>query len=911
MTVRSQVGTIRRLILTDRPFETARGFLQNRLLLTPNERAASALRGAAAENQSLAGLAEERLAGAGWRMASEVAQLINRRRAIRETALLSEESVSMAALGSSVRELLRAGLSRDEDIAARLRSSEALAARTMALIGVAQSYRKSLAEDQLVDPAEALWRAAELGLPAVPVLVAGYPRGGSAELAFLDSIAAAGSVFVLPAGFVASEAAAAVLGDRGWQVERIVEPTTLEPTAAAPTINGAAGPAISTARIHAYRLPNQEDEVRYVLSDIKRLLRDGIDRRAITLIARDEQAYGPLVAAVAEEYRVPLKRSYAVPLRSTRLGELLAGLSVALVDGLPFEATARLLSQPLIRALAGASWAAARAAHPVGAAAWGEITAAASLLDWPARATLTQYRVRLQRLLDESGASGRFSERETRASQSLERALQEYDQRAELPLSGFLALLDELLGVLTISVDPAAKSGVEFHSPLAVYGARYQHVFILGAAEGVLPAPLSNDPLLDFFERDLIRAHGLPLEDALEAAERETLSFVAAVQTAETTLTTTYPELLENREQLPSPFFALLGTEPSAPDPRPAASGLERLLLTLREEPGAAHHAWQVEARRESEAPPDEYDGIIGVPFDIQNATFSATQLAALGQCAFRWFGQRLLHLAEPEEAEEDVSPLLLGNLYHKTLELVAQRAWDEVGKSAASTPEAEKAQGWDEAATADFRQSAVDHLDTAFSEAQTKVGTPRAATWPLQRREHLEKLARVIRAADFLLPQTEVVKLEGKFEGSWRGFRVRGQVDRVDDGPNGLVLTDYKTGKSLPMGAKNSKGEPKLDLQLPLYVETAAPHWFGDDHEVATARYYSINAARTLRESTSDEEELRAFVERVMTILQLGDFPVDPDVEQSVCAYCELDAVCRRGPRLGRKRQAASRDIA
>src|SRR5690606_27793255 len=143
-------------------------------------------------------------------------------------------------------------------------------------------------------------------------------------------------------------------------------------------------------------------------------------------------------------------------------------------------------------------------------------------------------------------------------------------------------------------------------------------------------------------------------------------------------------------------------------------------------------------------------------------------------------------------------------------------------------------------------------------------------------------------------------------FVGSWRGFTVRGYVDRVDDGREGLVVTDYKTGKSMPLGGKNSRGEPKLDLQLPPYVATAAKGRSAAQAAVPAARNFSPNAAATISESKSDEAELQHFMQRAVAMLQRGEFPVDPDAEQKVCAYCEFDAVCRRGPRLGRKRRRA-----
>ena len=83
-----------------------------------------------------------------------------------------------------------------------------------------------------------------------------------------------------------------------------------------------------------------------------------------------------------------------------------------------------------------------------------------------------------------------------------------------------------------------------------------------------------------------------------------------------------------------------------------------------------AYHSWTVETRRESGQPPDEYDGAIAISSDPDRWVFSASQLTNLGQCAFKWFTQKLLHLLDLEEAEEELSPSLRGRLYHKTLEL-------------------------------------------------------------------------------------------------------------------------------------------------------------------------------------------------------------------------------------------------
>ena len=68
--------------------------------------------------------------------------------------------------------------------------------------------------------------------------------------------------------------------------------------------------------------------------------------------------------------------------------------------------------------------------------------------------------------------------------------------------------------------------------------------------------------------------------------------------------------------------------------------------------------------------------------------------------------------------------------------------------------------------------------------------------------------------------------------------------------------------------------------------------------------RCYSLTKAKVIAEATINEGELRALVERVQGHLEAGAYPVDPDLEQDACGYCDFDLVCRMGPRIERKRQ-------
>jgi RecB family exonuclease len=389
------------------------------------------------------------------------------------------------------------------------------------------------------------------------------------------------------------------------------------------------------------------------------------------------------------------------------------------------------------------------------------------------------------------------------------------------------------------------------------------------------------------------------------------------MRAARESLTLTFPESGERDGQLPSPYFAALNLPPAAPDAhvlwaggrKPAASREELRRHLIASGGGgsldgdtvlaAARHAVAVESRRESAAPPDEYDGIVGEPYPLDAQPFSATSLSSLGQCAFRWFAQYGLRLHEPEEAEEELSPLVRGNLYHQTLRFAfeAARLGGEV-----------------------TRERVLAALPAAFARAEDE-GATYTVNWQQHRGQHLATLQRVVRAESFLPEGTEVVGSETLFgygsagPASWRGFDVRGRIDRIDRRHGVLTLVDYKTSSSKPLGVQNAAGDAKVDLQLPIYLEAAVPALGlaapGETPAPASvdAEYYSLTKARAIWSTSSrgegavDGAGLAHFAERAHAALARGRYPVRPDRERKVCGYCALDAVCRVGPRVERKR--------
>lgn len=933
------------------------------IVITPSRLAARAM---GVRHRSLADVALAALAERGLSFAGALT-----RRSVLQAATLdswgsADAGGTARAVESSVRELLVAGAG-----VAQVGSVEGFP-RLSRLLELTTTYRRGLEARGLVDRAEALWLAAQGGSGAGgdpadaargTVLVCGYRLLAPDELAFLSAYAAAGSVVVLPVAprqpagvapdaFAPNEETAAVLADNGWLVVR--DGYGADGTADGGADRGSdrgvssgAGPGAGPGSGHAaapervsltsatsqlitgYRLASVDAEVRFVLTAVKRLLLDGVAASDIALVAADPRDYGPAVVAVAHEYGLAVLPTYTVPLAATPVGHLAGSIAGVVAAGLPYEETARLLSHHLVRPLGAGAWLGARQRLPDGPVAWAQFDERVSVLQWPRRATRTAYTAALEAAMAGLGAleAVEADEESSGHLQVLMTTLAAYAASAgddsgagTQPSVSLATYVDELLDHLQLAqarwrgASSQTADPVALVAAVALGGATVDHVFVLGAAEGVLPARLDPGARLDFVDREAARAAGLLVTDATLAARREALTFDGVVRAARVGLTLTYPEARERAGQLPSPYFRALGLVPLEPGadglaaPKPAAS-IEELrryqvaagqrLATSDPVLAAARRALAVESRRESGEPPDEYDGIVGEPYPANTSSFSATSLLALGQCTFKWFAQYAMQLYEPEEADGELSPLVRGNLYHRTLEL----AFKAAGSGRAID-----------------RESVSAALPAAFAVAEEREAR-HTANWQHHRHQHLAALQRVVASESFLPEGTEVVGSETKFgarHGSpagWRGFEVSGRIDRIDRRAGVVTLVDYKTSASKPLGVQDAAGEAKVDLQLPIYLEAAVPALghitAGSTAGAAEAEYYSLTKAQVIAatslsgENAFDRAALDAFAERAHRSLAQGWYPVRPDRAYRACAFCAFDAVCRVGPRVERKRSA------
>ena len=768
--------------------------------------------------------------------------------------------------------------------------------RAQRLIQTAQIYQAILRHQNAVDPHEALWRASESQPKPQAVLIYGYFHPRPDELAFINAIAGDSSILVLPfaesAIFKDSQPKIDQLQQWGWQIHHS---STQVHTYGEQLAQQFLGSPCKVKVSPAYGYSSPEAEARGILTQVKQLLLNGVSARDVAIIARDEVAYGPKLLDIAWEYDIPLRALYATPLATTRLGAWIALLLEVIEQRFPFEATAKLLSHPLCSNPDAEFWSLLRNRRPKGFTAWEEVCRTVlgvdgAVLKLGNRARRETWAENLQTILKTFDLRRRCSRwaRESLAFNVFSDALVNLS-KPEAEVLSWSELAQEVRDILAIATVPAqpGRGGVELHSPASVMGGRYRYLYVMGMAEGVLPAPIQDDRVLDFYERKALHAQGIQLPFAAEAARQEALVFYHLLQTATEQVIFSYAKLNGRQEQLPSPYLKQLDITAIAPPPKPIASPEELRKIQIRQEASLqsqdavlqhAVQAWQVELRRESDAQPDEYDGVIGTPVNYRDRIFSVSQLTQLGLCPFKWFADKGLKLGEPE-ADEDLSPSRRGNLYHTVLELLFKAAQAQPHRSVKDP----------------------DLLQQTFQEVEQAMNLTRLPVWSVRREEHLQILKRVIHQSDFYPDGAEAIALESRFQGTWQDLRITGRVDRIDRTDQGLVLIDYKTSSSAPKGVKNAEGKACIDLQLPIYQAVAAPALFPQD-SVAKAYYYSLTKAEKLSKKLPDAADLAAVAEQFKDHFTHGHFPVQPDSDKVACQYCAFDLICRQGNRLSRK---------
>ncbi|NLG48958.1 MAG: hypothetical protein GX552_02460 [Chloroflexi bacterium] len=421
----------------------------------------------------------------------------------------------------------------------------------------------------------------------------------------------------------------------------------------------------------------------------------------------------------------------------------------------------------------------------------------------------------------------------------LVRAEEVLDSHEEIP---FIEFASELFGAVEASffslplrtgrpsvlvADVVQARGVPFHS-----------VALLGVAEGEFPASHAEDPFLRDEDRVHLRErHKLPVDDSTASAEAG--FFYETISRPAHRLLLTRPRLADNGAPWePSPYWhqvqRLVNVSPrtltsdSVPDLDAVASipelmarlGLEGVtaLHNLRlEESLSGCDASRLERFQQSAAifytrfdrpQADLYDGDLSSLAPTFRARYgpayvwSATSLEGYRTCPFFFFAGRVLKLEPREEPEEGITGQQLGNIYHHILENLYNSVEDPTNL---------------EQLLAALPTVAAQVLD----EAPAREGFRVNAWWQQTRDEIQERVKQTVIGLAEISDDYRPIAFEARFDGSTPlplgggELRLRGFIDRVDRGPDGLRIIDYKTAGPTYFTPRALEEGKKLQIAL------------------------------------------------------------------------------------------------
>ncbi|CAN5559025.1 hypothetical protein BH10ACI3_BH10ACI3_10160 [soil metagenome] len=861
---------------------------EDALLITPHRAAAEAL---GRPYRTLPSLARQVLRTRGIAVAPAVVARHSLKMAIFRAYPDADTSSTAMRISEILRTVLRTGIDIEQLI-------EQNSPRVRQLGIVAKAYSQEIAREKFIDHEERLWAASQIATEPQKLVIYGHHRARKEEVHFINSIAGEDSIYYLPchdAGiFTVNREWADWLIARGWQVEdsEKKQPETVGEFLAASFVGTPSHNAMSSAAAY----PNIEAEVRGVLSQAKLMVAGGTDPYEIAIVCRDQDLYAPMIASVANEYGMPVRLSHEVQLGNTLFGGFIRQLLDAVESDLGYEATARLLMHPFGPGMPDGAWTSARVRRASDREAWTALEMDLTSLSWPEQQPFENWVTTINAvfagfdLRNKTAASAR----ELIAFEKFKASLYELgalEKGREMTFAEFSATVLEILAEEKVPFATSAV-GIPLFEPNTILGASFDHLFVIGMAEGVFPKPASENPVIDFYERKLLVKYGIDFEEAADVARWESLSFYLTLLAGKRSVVFSYPATVDNGERLANVFFDRLGIKPvkASRDAAVVSSVEERRTVLLRgselfDDPTVANarRNFGIELRRENSPNYDEFDGVIGVRFAPADHYWSASQITTIGQCGFRWFAQRILKLDAVDEIELGMDFSKRGTFYHRVLEIAVRRAQGE----------------------ADVRAATLRYLDEAFAEAEKdpEVDIPTLQNWELQRDEHITALRKAVESAEFISEGARVVGLEQRFKETWMGFPFSGYIDRVDDTSAGLIAIDYKTTSKAPNGAKDEDGKLTVDVQIPLYSNVGLRKLYPDG-ELGNSNYYSLTKGEILREEKADDlEKLERLMERIEGNLAVGNFAVDPDVNFGACSYCDFDQVCRKGPRLERKK--------
>ncbi|WJW74752.1 PD-(D/E)XK nuclease family protein [Thiohalobacter sp. IOR34] len=296
-------------------------------------------------------------------------------------------------------------------------------------------------------------------------------------------------------------------------------------------------------------------------------------------------------------------------------------------------------------------------------------------------------------------------------------------------------------------------------------------------------------------------------------------------------------------------------------------------LAALVEDPATA-----VAAPQPAPRPPVPARPAPAIPAALRPRRVSPSSHQRLIDCPYRWFAADCLTLRAPEPVREALQKSDYGERVHRCLEAFHGEVRGLAGPFRGPLDKA--------------------HRDLAIGLLERIARQVFAADLEdnFEHRGWLKRWQRLIPAyIDWQIAQQaqwRVVAVEQQREQPLdEGLSLKGRLDRLDRGDDGLCIIDYKTG-GLPAQAEVEAGEA---VQLPLYAALAG------DEPVARVLYLRLDNDKVSAPVELADEKLAELSEAVLRRLRETTTAIDAGArlpawgDAGTCRHCDMGGLCRR----------------
>ena len=407
-------------------------------------------------------------------------------------------------------------------------------------------------------------------------------------------------------------------------------------------------------------------------------------------------------------------------------------------------------------------------------------------------------------------------------------------------------------------------------------GLNFQHLWVMGLGETVLPARPQPNP---FIPIKLQKTHDMPHASAareLQFAEQ----VIARLKSASNNIVFSYPRRDGDCDLRPSPLIPACDSEHN-----PVQAELQDLSSLLQ-------------SRRDKlESLADQR----GPKLSQRLVEGGTSLLKDQAHCPFRAFFHHRLYARSFAEPAPGIAPMARGDLLH----LVLEKIWQKLQNHTHLVSLNEQARN-------ELIQAQVTiALDSYFKSR----AAPAEQLLQLEAERLVFLVQEWLETIEIKRDYFQVLETEQTHVEKIGSLQIRLQVDRIDQLETGQrVVIDYKTGADLH--AEEFLSQPLIEPQLPIYA-VADPDFVADGIAFAKVRrgdcrflgvvrkkgllgpvreLSSYSQAEELGISTWDELLLfwRQQLNQLADDFAAGEAIVNPYDQDKSCQYCDLSGICR-----------------